>query len=98
MPLLASLTRSGSNARQVDEERFEKKVEQAKSEPRKDIYQAESELKDDMNKVDRRLEQVKTELKTDIARVGADLIKWMFIFWAGQIITITSILIASLKK
>ncbi|MBF8275959.1 MAG: hypothetical protein HW390_1032 [Candidatus Brocadiaceae bacterium] len=71
----------------VAEERFEKKPEQAKS-----------ELKDEINKVDKRLEQVKSELKTDIANVKADLIKWMFIFWAGQVITITGILIAFLKK
>ncbi len=71
----------------VAEERFEKKLEQAKS-----------ELKDEINKVDKRLEQVKSELKTDIANVKADLIKWMFIFWAGQVITITGILIAFLKK
>ncbi len=79
--------RSEVHTLRVAEERFEKKLEQAKS-----------ELKDEINKVDKRLEQVKSELKTDIANVKADLIKWMFIFWAGQVITITGILIAFLKK
>ena len=73
------------------------------------IEQTKTELREEINKVDKRLEQVKSELKTDIANlraelktdianVKADLIKWMFIFWAGQVITITGILIAFLKK
>ena len=61
--------RSETHTLQVAEERFEKKLEQAKS-----------------------------ELKTDIANVRVDLIKWMFIFWAGQLVTVTGILIAFLKK
>ncbi|WP_347274018.1 hypothetical protein [Candidatus Kuenenia sp.] len=90
--------RSEMHVLQVAEERFEKKVEQAKSELKDDINSLRSELKDDVGKVDKRLEQVRSELKTDIANARADLIKWMFIFWMGQVITITGILIAFLKK
>lgn len=108
--------RSEVHTLRVAEERFEKKLEQAKSELKDEINkvdkrleQVKSELRDEINKVDKRLEQVKSdlktdiadlkaELKTDIANVKADLIKWMFIFWAGQVITITGILIAFLKK
>ena len=90
MHLLKSFQGRGKEARCIRSGRgrtFLRKLEQAKS-----------ELKDEINKVDKRLEQVKSELKTDIANVKADLIKWMFIFWAGQVITITGILIAFLKK
>ncbi len=115
--------RSETHTLRVAEERFEKKLEQtksdlketinkvdirlehAKSELKEDISkvdkrldQVKSELKEDISKVDKSIEQVKSELKTDIANVRADLIKWMFIFWAGQVITITGILIAFLKK
>lgn len=101
--------RSEAHTLKVAEERFEKKVEQAKSEL-KDVINAvrselkdeintvRSELKDEISKVDKRLEQTKSELKTDIANVKADLIKWMFIFWAGQVVTIIGILIAFFKK
>lgn len=71
----------------VAEERFEKKLEQTKS-----------DLREAINKVDKRLVQLKAKLKADIANVRADLIKWMFIFRAGQVITITGILNAFLKK
>ncbi len=79
--------RSEAHTLQVAEERFEKNLEKAKT-----------ELREEINKVDKRLEQVKSELKADIANVRADLIKWMFIFWVGQVITITGILITFLKK
>ncbi len=90
--------RGEAHTLRVAEERFEKKLEQA-----------QAELKEAISKVDIRIEQTKSELKTDIAglraelktdiaNVRADLIKWMFIFWAGQVITITGILIAFLKK
>ena len=90
--------RSEAHTLQVAEERFEKKLEQAKFELKEDISDTKAELREEISKVDRRLEQVRAELKTDIANVRADLIKWMFIFWAGQVITITGILIAFLKK
>jgi rubrerythrin len=115
--------RSEAHTLRVAEERFEKKLEQTKSELKEGINkvdirieqmktelrdeitkvdrrieQTKTELRDEITKVDKRLEQVKSELKSDIANVRADLIKWMFIFWAGQVITITGILIAFLKK
>ena len=41
---------------------------------------------------------LKAEFKQDIAETKASLIKWMFIFWSGQIVVITAILFAFLKK
>jgi hypothetical protein len=32
--------------------------------------------------------------KSELAETKAELIKWMFIFWAGQIVVITGIMIA----
>nr|WP_027717401.1 hypothetical protein [Desulfovirgula thermocuniculi] len=36
-------------------------------------------------RLERRLTETKAELKTDMANLKADLIKWMFVFWLGQI-------------
>ena len=44
-----------------------------------------------------RLEKRMAQLKTKIERVRADLIKWMFIFWVGQVGTITAILFTFFK-
>lgn len=38
------------------------------------------------------------EVKVDIANVKADLVRWMFIFWVGQIGVITGILFAFFKR
>ena len=40
----------------------------------------------------------KTEFRETIANLRAELIKWMFIFWIGQIGVITGILFAYFKK
>ncbi|MBO9199225.1 MULTISPECIES: hypothetical protein [Niastella] len=36
--------------------------------------------------------------KEDLARERADMIKWMFIFWAGQMLASISIIVLFLKK
>ena len=39
------------------------------------------------NRVDKKFEESKVHLatKTDLAEVKSDIIKWMFIFWVGQL-------------
>lgn len=72
--------RSEAHTLQVVEERFEKKVEQAKSELREEISkvdirieQTKTELRKEINKVDLRVEHVKTELREEINRVDKRL-------------------------
>jgi len=45
-------------------------------------------------KVDRKLEEKKDVLATkeDIANLRADIIKWMFLFWIGQLASLLAIL------
>ncbi|MBI2889622.1 MAG: hypothetical protein HYY13_02445 [Nitrospirae bacterium] len=38
------------------------------------------------------------KLRTEIHAVRTELIKWMFIFWVGQVATITGILFAFFKS
>ena len=49
-------------------------------------------------RVETALAQETGKLRTEIQSVRADLIKWMFIFWMGQVATITGILFAFFKK
>ena len=45
---------------------------------------------------EKQLETVKAELKVEIANVEKHLVKWMFIFWIGQLASIVGILTAIL--
>ena len=44
------------------------------------------------------LSNLDKKLSKEISGIQANLIKWMFIFWSGQIVVITAILFAFLKK
>lgn len=35
--------------------------------------------------LEKQIANLRTEFKTDIAEVKSDLIKWMFLFWIGQV-------------
>jgi|SRR5688572_6639986 len=41
-----------------------------------------------------RLEKGLAEVRADMAGQGADLIKWMFIFWAGTVVPLAGLAIA----
>lgn len=61
------------------------------------INKAASGIKENVSekaveRLERRLTETKADLEKQIANVRADLIKWMFIFWAGQIVVITGLL------
>lgn len=41
---------------------------------------------------ERRLVEVKSELQKNITETKADMLKWMFVFWAGQLAAIFAML------
>jgi len=49
-------------------------------------------------KFERRLAEEVGKLRQEIAEVKADIIRWMFLFWVGQIGVITGILFAFFKR
>lgn len=51
-----------------------------------------------MDRFERRLVEVKTDLEKQIADVKADLLKWMFAFWVGQVMVIFTLLSYMLNK
>ena len=48
--------------------------------------------------VEERLEKRLAQLDAKIEQVKADMIKWMFIFWIGQISALTGILFVFFRK
>jgi len=57
------------------------KIETVRSELTEKIETARSELTE-------KIESVRSELKVDIAQTKSEIIKWMFIFWTGSVVTI----------
>ena len=58
----------------------------------------EHRLTEEIGKVNERMSSDIGKLDTKIERTKADLIKWMFIFWIGQIGAIMGLLFAFLNK
>ena len=54
----------------------------------------EHRLSEEVAKVNQRITDEIAMVRTDMHALRADLIKWMFIFWAGQIGVILGILFA----
>lgn len=68
---------------------LEQRITQVKSDLEQRIAEVKSELEQRIVEVKSELEQrinaVKSELEQRIAHLRADLIKWMFVFWMGQV-------------
>jgi hypothetical protein len=64
---------------------------------RQDMAQGLAALRAEMAQGDAALRAEIAALRTDMAAQRADLIKWMFIFWAGTVIPIAGLVIALVK-
>ena len=71
---------------------FEAKAEE-KIGQKKDVFL----IKEDKVEMISRIESVRTELITRIESVKSDMIKWMFIFWMGQLAATAGIMFAFLN-
>lgn len=47
--------------------------------------------------LDGRLADLRGELRTEMANMRADLIKWMFVFWVGNVVTLGGLMVALLR-
>jgi hypothetical protein len=87
-------------------------VERGLAEVRADLEQGLAEVRTDLDRrvtevqanLDRGLAGVRAEmsvgfaqLRAELAAQRADLIKWMFLFWAGTVIPLAGLLVALLK-
>jgi hypothetical protein len=66
-----------------------KRLESGLAETKADLEKQAVETKADLSK---RIVETKADLEKQIANTRADVIKWMFIFWAGQIAAMTGLL------
>ncbi|GER93626.1 hypothetical protein A45J_1374 [hot springs metagenome] len=73
------------------EERFERRLSEEVASLRVKISEVKAEL-------ETKISEVKAELEAKISEVKVDIIKWMFIFWAGQIVVLIAILQIFFRK
>lgn len=72
------------------------------AELKEDNVNLRGELKEDMSNLRADLKEdnanLRAELKTEIATTKAEIIKWMFIFWIGQIVATFGFILLFLNK
>jgi hypothetical protein len=54
--------------------------------------------KEDVARAETKIETSKTDLIKDAANNRAEMIKWMFVFWAGQMLAMFGLIVLFLKK
>jgi hypothetical protein len=82
---------------EIVEEKFERRLAEELGKLRIEMAEMKSELRNEMGNMESRLNNKILELQADSAKKHADLIKWMFIFWVGQIGVFVGILLAFFK-
>ncbi|MDR7386856.1 MAG: DUF1640 domain-containing protein, partial [Armatimonadota bacterium] len=63
-----------------------------------EVARLENRIAEEAAKLDRRITEEVARLRTQISDVRADLIRWMFVFWVGQIGVLLGILFAFFRR
>jgi len=74
--------------------RFDARLEKGLAEVRSEMDKGFSEVRSEM---DKGLSKVRSEMDVRLADQRADLVKWMFMFWAGTILPLAGLMIALTK-
>ena len=80
------------------EERFERRLSEEAAKIEVKIAETEAKLNTRIVETEAKLEGKIAEVKASISEAKADLIRWMFIFWAGQLGAVLGILFAFFRK
>ncbi len=75
---------------EIVEEKFERRLSEELGKLRVEMAEMKSELRGEMA-------EMKSELNNKMGSMRADIIKWMFVFWVGQIGVMIGILFAFFK-
>jgi hypothetical protein len=93
----------------IVEEKFERRLAEELAKVREEMYRLRSELKEDIaalhaklageiSALDARMERRLAAMEVQMAGLKVDIIRWMFLFWIGQLAAIIGILFAFLRK
>ena len=79
------------------EEKFERRLAVETGKLRVEISNVKNELGEEIHRLDKRITDTEGRLLAKISETKTDMIKWMFIFWVGQVGMIIGILFAFFK-
>ena len=83
-------------------ERFDGRLMAVGAELRAEIYQTQSELRQEMARMDAGLRVALTEglskIRTEMAEMRVDVIRWSFLFWIGQVAATATLLAFMLRS
>ncbi|MEO0276070.1 MAG: hypothetical protein ABIM60_04760 [candidate division WOR-3 bacterium] len=83
---------------ELQTEKYERRLAEETAKLDKRITEEINRLRtEDIARLDKRITEETARLRVEISRSYANIIKWMFIFWVGQIGVITAILFTFLK-
>ncbi len=86
---------------EIVEEKFERRLSEEMGKLRVEMAEMKSELRNEMAEMKSELRgemaDMKSELNNKMGSMRADIIKWMFVFWVGQIGVMIGILFAFFK-
>ena len=77
---------------QKEIEHVRKELRETELRLQKEIEGVKLGLQKEIEQVRLEVEKVRAELSEKIEKVKADLVKWMFLFWTGQVIALIGIL------
>ena len=60
---------------------------------RQEMAEMEARLREEINKVRTEMAEMEARLQAEMAKRHSELIRWMFIFWLGQFISIAALII-----
>ncbi|MBI3585090.1 MAG: hypothetical protein HY096_14230 [Nitrospinae bacterium] len=76
----------------IAEERFERRLAEEVAKIRVEIASLRTELKSETASLRTELKSETASLKTEMALFKAEIIKWMFLFWVGQLVIIAGMI------
>ena len=81
----------------VAAERFERRLAEVASSLRVQTAQSEAALRQEVGQVRHELWQVDGRLRQDLSQMEVRLLRWSFLFWIGQVVSISAIMAAMLR-
>ena len=89
------------NIIELSAEKFERRITEEASRLDKRITEEASRLDkritEEASRLDKRITEEVSKLEQRISETRADLIRWMFLFWLGQVATMTAIMAGLLR-
>jgi uncharacterized phage infection (PIP) family protein YhgE len=74
--------------------RITEEVTKLRAELRAEISKLDNRITEEVTKINNRITEEVAKLRVEVSRVQSNLIKWMFIFWLGQVGAMIGILFA----